>query len=172
MRFLADQDVYALAIRFLRDQGHDVVTAAEWGMSQAADSELLKAAHADRRVFIMRDRDFGALVFVHARCRGVISPCAAIDVAGYPRGAAPGAGPLWRRRAPRGVRGHRAGPSLRTKVGRRRCASQAPNHGGRESANPDLHAIIKTTAGANRRAGGSNAVFRLFRRNATNVSWT
>jgi predicted nuclease of predicted toxin-antitoxin system len=72
MRFLADQDVYAVTIRFVRDLGHDVVTAAECGMSQSADSELLRAAHAERRVFITRDRDFGALVFVHARDAGVL----------------------------------------------------------------------------------------------------
>jgi predicted nuclease of predicted toxin-antitoxin system len=72
MRLLADQDVYALTIQFLRGLGHDVATAAEWGMSQAADAELLRAARADQRVFVTRDRDFGALVFVHALDAGVL----------------------------------------------------------------------------------------------------
>jgi predicted nuclease of predicted toxin-antitoxin system len=66
MRLRADQDVYAVTIQFLRGLGHDVVTASEWGMSQSADSELLRAARADRRIFVTRDRGFGALVFVHA----------------------------------------------------------------------------------------------------------
>jgi predicted nuclease of predicted toxin-antitoxin system len=72
MRFLADQDVYAMTIRFLRGLGHDVATAAEWDMSQSADQELLRAAQADRRVFIARDRDFGALVFVGGWSAGVL----------------------------------------------------------------------------------------------------
>jgi predicted nuclease of predicted toxin-antitoxin system len=71
MRFLADQDVYGVTIQFLRGLGHEVATAAEWGMSQSADAELLRAAQADRRVFVTRDRDFGALVFVHALHGGV-----------------------------------------------------------------------------------------------------
>jgi Domain of unknown function (DUF5615) len=72
MRFLADQDVYGVTIQFLRGLGHDVATAAEWGMSQSADEELLRSAHADRRVFVTRDRDFGALVFAHALDAGVL----------------------------------------------------------------------------------------------------
>ena len=41
MRLLTDQDVYAVTVQFLRERGHDVVTAAERGMSEAADVELL-----------------------------------------------------------------------------------------------------------------------------------
>ena len=33
MRFLLDQDVYAVTIRFLRDFGHDVVPVAQIGCS-------------------------------------------------------------------------------------------------------------------------------------------
>jgi hypothetical protein len=36
MRFLADQDVYAMTIQFLRGLGHDVATAAECGMVAVA----------------------------------------------------------------------------------------------------------------------------------------
>ena len=43
MRFLLDQDVYALTARFLRELGHDIVTAAELGLSRAADTVLLAA---------------------------------------------------------------------------------------------------------------------------------
>ena len=39
MNFLADQDVYAATVQFLRGLGHDVATAAERGMAQAADAE-------------------------------------------------------------------------------------------------------------------------------------
>jgi len=37
MKFLLDQDVYALTTRFLRGLGHDVVTAAELGLARASD---------------------------------------------------------------------------------------------------------------------------------------
>src|SRR4051812_1249358 len=72
MRFLADQDVYALTIRFLRDLGHDVVTARELNMSRAQDAALLRTAQADKRIFVTRDKDFGNLVFVAKMGAGVI----------------------------------------------------------------------------------------------------
>ena len=72
MRFLADQDVYAATIGFLSRLGHDVVPAAQLGIAQAADSELLRVAHEQGRVFVTRDRDFGGLVFVEGRGPGVI----------------------------------------------------------------------------------------------------
>jgi len=64
VRFLLDQDVYALTARFLRALEHDVVTAAEIGCSQATDVALLRIAQDQERLFVTRDRDFGALVFV------------------------------------------------------------------------------------------------------------
>ncbi|NER98441.1 MAG: hypothetical protein F6J86_32220 [Symploca sp. SIO1B1] len=72
MRFLLDQDVYALTIRFLVNAGHDVVLAAEMGLSQASDEEILKIAQEQSRVLVTRDRDYGNLVFVKAIGTGVI----------------------------------------------------------------------------------------------------
>jgi predicted nuclease of predicted toxin-antitoxin system len=72
MRFLADQDVYSVTIRFLSGQGHDVVPVAQLGLAQAADVELLRVAHQLERIFVTRDRDFGALVFVQGSGPGVI----------------------------------------------------------------------------------------------------
>lgn len=72
MRFLLDQDVYASTARFLRESGHDVVSAAQIGCSQAADSELLSIAQEQGRIFVTRDRDFGGLVFVRELGAGVI----------------------------------------------------------------------------------------------------
>lgn len=72
MRFLLDQDVYALTARYLRDLGHDVVTAAESGLARASDETLLRTAHVDNRILITRDRDYGALVFVRGIPGGVI----------------------------------------------------------------------------------------------------
>jgi predicted nuclease of predicted toxin-antitoxin system len=72
MKFLLDQDVYALTERFLRGLGYDVVTAAELDMSRALDTELLQTAGEQGRIFVTRDRDYGNLVFVHSAGSGVI----------------------------------------------------------------------------------------------------
>src|SRR5262249_37446027 len=72
MRFLLDQDVYAVTARFLRDLGHDVVVAADIGCAQAEDTELLSVARQQDRILVTRDRDFGGLVFVKELGAGVI----------------------------------------------------------------------------------------------------
>ncbi|MBX3049983.1 MAG: DUF5615 family PIN-like protein [Caldilineaceae bacterium] len=48
---------------FLGSLGHDVVTAADKGMSQAVDREILQFAADHNRILITRDKDFGSLVF-------------------------------------------------------------------------------------------------------------
>ncbi len=72
MKFLFDQDVYAITVRFVRGLGYDVVLAAEIGLSRASDEELLREAQAQERIFVTRDRDFGHLVFVRGMGAGVI----------------------------------------------------------------------------------------------------
>ncbi len=72
MRFLLDQDVYAVTAHFLNDLGHDAVPVATIGLSQATDSELLRISAEQGRVFVTRDRDFGTLVFVRQLRVGVI----------------------------------------------------------------------------------------------------
>lgn len=52
--------------------GHDVVPAAQLGLARAQDSELLRLAQQQGRIFVTRDRDFGGLVFVEGRGPGVI----------------------------------------------------------------------------------------------------
>lgn len=52
MKFLLDQDVYAATARLLRDSGHDVITAAEAGCSQATDLELLSLAQEQERILV------------------------------------------------------------------------------------------------------------------------
>ena len=72
MKFLADQDVYAVTARLLESWGHDVVRAAAIGLARAADAHLLDVAQQQERILITRDRDFGALVFLERRRSGVI----------------------------------------------------------------------------------------------------
>ena len=49
MKFLLDQDVYALTVRFLIGLKHDVVTVAQIGHAQADDSHLLRIAQEQDR---------------------------------------------------------------------------------------------------------------------------
>jgi predicted nuclease of predicted toxin-antitoxin system len=72
MRFLSDQDVYAVTVNLLRDNGFEVVTASELGLSRASDPKLLMTAQSEGRIFLTRDRDFGALVHVGGMPGGVI----------------------------------------------------------------------------------------------------
>lgn len=72
MRFLLDQDVYAVTCRLLRDLGHDVVTAAELNLSRSSDRGLLMRAADEKRLFVTRDKDFGGLVFVERLSKGVL----------------------------------------------------------------------------------------------------
>jgi len=51
---------------------HNIITAAELGLSQAKDEELLRIAREQDRILVTRDRDFGNLVFVKAAGTGVI----------------------------------------------------------------------------------------------------
>jgi predicted nuclease of predicted toxin-antitoxin system len=72
MRFLLDQDVYAITARFLSDAGHDVVLVSRIGLSQASDEEILRTAQEQNRILVTRDRDYGNLVFVRAIGYGVL----------------------------------------------------------------------------------------------------
>jgi predicted nuclease of predicted toxin-antitoxin system len=64
VKFLIDQDVYQLTVNYLKNLGHDVITVRELNMHSATDQELLQKARAMKRLFVTRDKDFGALVFL------------------------------------------------------------------------------------------------------------
>jgi predicted nuclease of predicted toxin-antitoxin system len=64
MRLLADHDVYRVTVDQLRGWGHDVMTVKELNMHRASDRELLKFASETNWLFVTRDKDFGALVFL------------------------------------------------------------------------------------------------------------
>ncbi len=58
--------------RFLMELGHDVVRVSELGLSRAKDEALLQVAQEQGRIFVTRDRDYGALVFVRRLGAGVL----------------------------------------------------------------------------------------------------
>lgn len=60
MRLLADENVPLESVRALRVAGHDVFSAAEAALG-ADDEMLLARAHAEQRLVLTFDRDFGEL---------------------------------------------------------------------------------------------------------------
>jgi len=72
MRFLTDQDVYAATVQLLRGLDHDVVTAAQLGLSRASDATMLQTPKVQERILVTRDRDFGNLVIVQGLTTGVV----------------------------------------------------------------------------------------------------
>ncbi|MFM7137559.1 MAG: DUF5615 family PIN-like protein [Planctomycetota bacterium] len=62
MLFLADEDFPGIAVRWLREAGHDVMWARTH-MPGGADAALLAAAQRDSRVVLTCDKDFGELAF-------------------------------------------------------------------------------------------------------------
>jgi predicted nuclease of predicted toxin-antitoxin system len=71
-RFLADESCDFSVVRALRAQAFDVVAVSEQTPG-AIDRELIREAHAEQRILITEDNDFGWLVFVsHVDTAGVI----------------------------------------------------------------------------------------------------
>ena len=62
MRVLADENIPRSIVLWLRDQGHDVLYAAEVRV-QTPDADLLTEAEALGYVILTEDKDFGELVF-------------------------------------------------------------------------------------------------------------
>ena len=61
MRVLADSNIVALAVRAMREAGHDVVYVGERSVDPG-DEALLAEAAAEGRSFITKDHDLGVLV--------------------------------------------------------------------------------------------------------------
>jgi predicted nuclease of predicted toxin-antitoxin system len=66
MRFLADESCDFSMVRALRSSGHDVVAVSEMA-PRAEDSDVMDLALRERRILLTEDKDFGQLVYAHAR---------------------------------------------------------------------------------------------------------
>ena len=62
MTLLADANIEASLVRWLRSQHHDVVWASELPPS-TPDAKLIELANTEERVLLTYDRDFGELVY-------------------------------------------------------------------------------------------------------------
>jgi predicted nuclease of predicted toxin-antitoxin system len=62
VQLLADENIPRTIVQWLRDQGHDVLYAAE-DRIQTADVDLLNEAESRGYVIVTEDLDFGELIF-------------------------------------------------------------------------------------------------------------
>lgn len=63
MRFLADESCDFAVVRALRKDGHDVLAVSDIPV-RSVDAEIMDFAHAERRILLTEDKDFGWLAFV------------------------------------------------------------------------------------------------------------
>ena len=63
MKFLLDQCTDARLMTYLNQHGHDAIRVGGAYAAGLADDVVLMLAHAEGRVLITDDRDFGELVF-------------------------------------------------------------------------------------------------------------
>jgi predicted nuclease of predicted toxin-antitoxin system len=66
VKLLLDSCVWGKAADELRAAGHDVVWAGDWP-SDPGDDAILAQAHAEQRILITLDKDFGELAILHGR---------------------------------------------------------------------------------------------------------
>lgn len=62
MKLLADECCEASVVAALREDGHDVLYAAET-LRRLPDPDILERAVAEQRVLLTEDKDFGELVY-------------------------------------------------------------------------------------------------------------
>lgn len=58
---LADENVHHAVVQVLRDEGNDIVTVRDEGLTGASDVAVLQRAVAQGRVILTHDSDFGTL---------------------------------------------------------------------------------------------------------------
>lgn len=63
MKLLLDSCVWGPAAAELRSEGHDVTWAGDWERDPG-DREILRRAHAEQRVLVTLDKDFGELAII------------------------------------------------------------------------------------------------------------
>jgi predicted nuclease of predicted toxin-antitoxin system len=62
MNFVADAGISPRTVKFLLEQGHDVVHVRDIGMQRANDTEILELARSQDRIVLTFDLDFGDLL--------------------------------------------------------------------------------------------------------------
>ena len=63
MKLLLDACVWGGAKKFLENEGHDVVWAGDW-IEDPGDRQILNRAHAEGRLLVTLDKDFGEIAIL------------------------------------------------------------------------------------------------------------
>ena len=66
MKILLDSCIWGGVVEPLRELGHDVVWIGHWE-KDPGDQEILSFAHANERIVVTLDKDFGTLAILHER---------------------------------------------------------------------------------------------------------
>ncbi|HEY1978470.1 MAG TPA: DUF5615 family PIN-like protein [Xanthobacteraceae bacterium] len=59
MKIKADENISASGVDLLRENGHDVATVREQGLSGSADDHIFRVCTSEQRILVTLDRDFG-----------------------------------------------------------------------------------------------------------------
>ena len=65
MKLLLDSCIWGGARNRLREAGHDVIWAGDWA-EDPGDEQILAQAHADERILVTLDKDFGELAILRS----------------------------------------------------------------------------------------------------------
>ncbi len=64
MKFLADMCISMQTVKWLRQQGYEVVHLREEGLHRLPDDQVLEKARTERRIVLTMDLDFGYLLAI------------------------------------------------------------------------------------------------------------
>jgi predicted nuclease of predicted toxin-antitoxin system len=59
VKIKADENISASGVDLLRENGHDVATVREQGLSGSADGHIFRVCTSEQRILVTLDRDFG-----------------------------------------------------------------------------------------------------------------
>lgn len=62
MKFLGDMGISQSTVAFLRDKGFDAVHLREQNLQRLPDSEIIQKGHAEGRIILTCDLEFGSLM--------------------------------------------------------------------------------------------------------------
>ena len=71
LKFLADVNIEEPIVALLRTKGFDVKWVPEFN-PVLDDAALLRIAQTEKRILLTNDKDFGELIFLHARENGTV----------------------------------------------------------------------------------------------------
>lgn len=73
MRIIADENIFEPIIKWLRVNGHEVISIRGVGLSGVSDDEIYKKAVKQKLVILTMDKDFSRMLrFPPQRCGGII----------------------------------------------------------------------------------------------------